>query len=106
MQSTCCRVLAMLPVLRRRSSSRDRDAEMPAMKFPICMTAQRSLVRPRRGASGGFRLYVRLQSQPVMHKGLTKTRSAVTACLIFARVVALKGPIPTVSALKRDMVAP
>ena len=44
--------------------------------------------------------------EPVMHKGLTKTRSAVTACLIFTRVVALRGPIPTVSALKRDTVAP
>jgi len=35
-----------------------------------------------------------------------RVRSAVTACLIFTRVVALKGPIPTLSALKRDKVAP
>jgi len=110
MQGACCRgVLAMLPVLRRQSSSRDRDAEMPAMTFPICMTAivgETAARHVRRfrivcPTIGDFSL-----RRPVLTRHAQRVRSAVTACLIFTRVVALKGPIPTLSALKRDKVAP
>ena len=78
MQGACCKgVLAMLPVLRRQSSSRDRDAEMLAMTFLICMTAivgetAARHVRRFRIVCPTTATIVRLQSPPCIDPSCTK----------------------------------